>query len=120
MTLYEWRNVATEAWDDLPAVHDTLVADGVLVPVEPAPIRWCLNHRKETWEGRTTCAGMGGVDLCNVIDALLIIGEETPCKGCGGRGWYEGVEPDPRDQTGMTPMQVQIQCPCKGVGGETP
>ena len=49
-----------------------------VVPVEPAPIRWCLNHRKETWEGRTTCAGMGGVDLCNVIDALLIIGEETP------------------------------------------
>ena len=55
-----------------------LVVQGALVPVEPDTIRWCLNHRKETWAGRTTCVGMGAADLCNVVDALLIIGEETP------------------------------------------
>ena len=40
--------------------------------------------------------------------------EKPPCEGCGGQGWYEGMEPDPRDPTGQTPMQVQIQCPCEG------
>ena len=45
-----------------------------VVPVEPAHIRWCLNHRRETWSGRTTCVGMGGSDMCDVVDALLVVG----------------------------------------------
>ena len=97
---------------------DELHCGGCGVPYIPPPLTCncgqcgrmhdsdCAVHSEPAYpKGACTCEG---------------VGEETPCKGCGGRGWYEGVEPDPRDQTGMTPMQVQIQCPCKGVGEETP
>jgi len=70
MTIY-WRS-----WVEGEDATDRIME--WVVPVEPAPIRWCLNHRKETWAGRTTCVGMGAADLCNVVDALLIVGEETP------------------------------------------
>ena len=60
--------------DQCPDCSSTL-----FVPVESVNIRWCMSHRRETWSGRTTCVGMGG-DLtgsCNVVDALLMIGEDS-------------------------------------------
>ena len=52
-----------------------------LVPVDVesadlVKIRWCQNHRRETWGGRTTCPGRGSADLCDVVDARLIISKE--------------------------------------------
>ena len=76
MTYY--RIVKTQMVDGDQYAMDGAMYMGRLVPVEPDTIRWCLNHRKETWAGRTTCVGMGAADLCNVVDALLIVGEETP------------------------------------------
>ena len=36
--------------------------------------------------------------------------EPQECPDCGGLGWTEGMESDPRDETGQTPMQVQVAC----------
>ena len=59
-----------ESWNGLKAT--------AWVPVEPVRIRWCMSHRRETWSGRTTCVGMGGdlTNSCNVVDALLMIGDD--------------------------------------------
>jgi len=48
-------------------------------PMESVNIRWCMSHRRETWSGRTTCVGMGGdlTNSCNVVDALLMVGEDS-------------------------------------------
>ena len=59
--------------------HEVRAIMPMLEPVESVNIRWCMSHRRETWSGRTTCVGMGG-DLtgsCNVVDALLMIGEDS-------------------------------------------
>jgi len=41
--------------------------------------------------------------------------EEEVCPNCDGLGWVGGIDRDPSDPTGQTPMQVQVPCPCGGV-----
>ena len=105
MTWYRYKHEPPEDCD----CDFCVKFERIMVPVEPD-----YGAAQREWDRQVF------VNVRDIVDAALEVGEETPCKGCGGRGWYEGVEPDPRDQTGMTPMQVQIQCPCKGVGEETP
>ena len=53
-------------------------------------------------------------EMLGLLDAAYGLGEieEEICPDCDGLGWTEGMDSGPRDPTGMTPMQVQIQCEC--------
>ncbi len=58
------------------------------------------------------------IDQGVLVQVWPVETEIQECPHCGGRGWFEEMEPDPSDPTGQTPMQFQVECSWPGhIGG---